>query len=454
MALNLPTTDPAQDYYRPLSNGRVILVENTDLPWSVALTRKYARRKRIPASNIVSVAMGTNLSTWTPASNAAFRTAFLVPILEVLDDVLGQAVLMGPGTPDQVLLRNKLTIGSSYQLTTTGAVVLSSMAASVRQIDANYQTYGINGLCFTTDAGGNLPYVGAYPATTGSAVCGGNWVYSLLAVGALPYPDYGTLYEGLNAETIILPNQAAIDLLGAASNYSVLRGKIGIGWTTQAYSYDGYDNVASYAETAEMAGRAMERATRYAEAVSPDNRYQQPIHFQFNSYTTTAARSTAYLHSQLLGWGYQSSYAWRTSNTTSDTELYAPYSGTAYSQAALDAGRVRDRPYHLMVGDASNLEMPAEPYASAWKPTAGGGVWIGPSEGWIYALHSVAKRGGSGGYSNARHVSASVYTSAYSIVHNLLRGMTWAEAMYFSTYSVDGNMLPIGDPLARPFPRD
>lgn len=450
MAITLPSTDPVDLYYRPLEPGRLILIENTDRPWSVAWTRWYARRKRIPAANIISRALGT---TWyyEPSTNQAFYDGLLTDVLDLWDDLDAQGVFLGPGCPDMVNVRNQVSPGVSYTAGVAGTVPLCNMLAASRQIRNYVGAYGIETMCWRTDARGATAYLVAYPATTGISVNPSNHRYSLTGTGGSTPPTYADSYSGVNAESIYLPNQTALDLLGDSGNVAILQGKLGIGYGRGAYTYDGLGPPTEQQENATTGPAALQRAVRYGEAINPANRYRQPIHFQFDSFFDTYMRSMAYLYDQLVGWGYQASYFWRYGGNA-DMLAYCPLAGAAYTLTDLQEGRVRDFPYHVMIGGGSNLEMTDLPYSLAWQPSAGGGSYMGPSEGWLYQLNGLA-RGGAGGATNGVHITAAVYSYQYTVLHNLLRGMTWAEAIYYSGYSSDGEMYATGDPLARPFPQ-
>lgn len=212
MAITLPSTDPAELYYRPLEPGRLILVENTSQAWSVAWTRWYARRKRIPAANIISRALGT---TWyyEPSTNLAFYDGLLTDVLTLWDDLDAQGVFLGPGCPDMVNIRNQVVPGVSYSAGVAGTVPLANMLAAARQIRNYVGAYGTETMCWRSDARGATAYLVAYPATTGIGVNPSNHRYSLTNTAGSTPPTYADSYSGVNAESIYLPNQTALDLL-------------------------------------------------------------------------------------------------------------------------------------------------------------------------------------------------------------------------------------------------
>ena len=450
MAITLPDTDPATWYYRRLEPGRAVLIENTDQPWSVERTRWIARRKRVPAANIISAALGTRTDYYDPGDNQALWDKLLEPLFAVVDDVGAQGVYLGPGCPDGVILTGQLVIGSSYSAGAESATMLNDLVASIRHVESVFSAYGPTSLCWVYTPFGNYAYLRVPPALTGVGINPSNYRYSLTGVGGSVQPTYGTQYEGVDAANIVLPNQTALDLLGDPGNRSLLQGKFGVGYSRSAYWDNGTDAPEELKESSTLAGKILDRAIRYGEALNPANRYQQRVHFQFDGYTTTYP-TICYLVQQMRDWGYDVDYFWRSAGN-SFTEPYAPVSGSAYTLDDLQQGRVRDYPYHVMVGDASNQEMLDPPFSTAWQPTPGGGSYMGPSEGWLYALNGL-KRGGGGGASNGQHISALVYAVQYQLLHNLLRGMTWAEAIYYSGYSSTASMYAVGDPMLTPFPR-
>jgi hypothetical protein len=103
-----------------------------------------------------------------------------------------------------------------------------------------------------------------------------------------------------------------------------------------------------------------------------------------------------------------------------------------------------------MAGIASNNEMFLPPFTAAWKPDGGGTTLLGPSHGWAYALNGL-QIGGTGGPAHMRHLTSVFYLGMMQTIWLLLRGLTWAEAAFYSQYCGQDSP-PCGDPLARPFP--
>ena len=280
---------------------------------------------------------------------------------------------------------------------------------------------------------------------------GGNWPENRTGQAALTVsiadPTWNDYYTGGFDGTQALPKQNVIDALGDLTNRAVVSGRIGSAWCKNIYD-DGGGKPAW--ETRETAGLYMQQALDYSEGLSSGNRYRVKTHLQLDGYVNDY-EDTGYLLWQMDGWGYDVSYLWRTSVTANLTP-YLPSSGNAYSRTDLDAGRVQDWPYHVMIGGTSNAEQLTPPWSTAWKPDGGGGSAMGPSEGWKIANNGVV-RGGASGLTNQRHITTGFYSGLYRFMRLLLRGMSWAEAAYFSTGPIAVDALAIGDPLARPFPR-
>lgn len=455
MALNLPTSDPVTDYYRPLSNGRIIVVANSSLPWSVTAAQRYARRKGIPEANILQVAFGTDRNLWTPASNTAMRAALITPLRALMDSVLAQAVLVAPGCPQSVLIYTA-NDQTTYYPAQNWPVSLDYLTQSCRELDTELTTYGITALCAYRGA----PAIGTFPVVLQAYPAAGPFLF--MGSGELQYklgqptpapldPAYMTTYEGVNAEVVTLPTQLAIDSVGNINARAAIGGRIGIGYTLECYTAEGAEIDGPYRVDPQTGPATGNLAAGFETAAAPGNRYRAPIHLQLSA-AFVGMYSLAYLHSQLVGWGYQSSYFYRTGSPPAAMTTYAPAAGARYSLADLNAGRVRDIPYQLMLGDGSNAEMFYQPYRDAWKPTGGGGCIMGPSEGWCYAINGLA-RGGAGGVSNKLHVTADWYKWLYAYARELLSGMSWAEAVYYQGQINPVYALAVGDPLARPFPR-
>ena len=447
MPITIPATDPALLYCPPRSNGGVVLIENTSVAWSVRLTRRYATAKGIPLANIISVAMGTNTDYWDPTDNLGLYQQLLLPLANKFNAVTAHAVLRGPGCPSRVLVRNS-TDGVTYTGGAIVAVDLKQVTGAARYFrdgvlaaldpDILAGTTGSPALLVLLSAVGLAPFDVIYDYA--------DWALGI-GTGSPPVdPLYLTQYEGLNGEKFYLPTDLAMDTLGAVTNRVISSGRIGQGVTATAYQWP---PPAEYLETEQQAGMVMEAALRYGAGLSPANRYHLPIHVQLAA-NGFAMQTLAYLCSQLTGWGYTRTYAWRTGSVAA-METYAPVAGGLHTQAELNAGGVKNVPYQLMIGDGSNTELFTMPYIKAWQPAGGGGSVMGPSHGWGYAVLGL-QRGGSGGCSNSFHVTSNLYEALYPMAHCLLRGMSWAEAQYW-TQNTSYGMPVFGDPLQRPYPQ-
>lgn len=456
MPVDLPSTDPGLSPAAIASPGNVLVVYNTDVAYSLILATRYARRKRIPTANLLGFAMGTG-NAWVHANNTDFYNNCIVPVNTALTAISGKIVLVAPGCPKGITYVGLLDVSGDPTATavTPSLVLVLSCTRQFEQVKVAYgvASYGANYIAGT----GYLPTWNY--ALHSYRYFSNHWLEHYLGhmnlndtVGVAQSATYVTTYNGLDggAPTNVkayIPTDTAISELGNANSRVLPCGRIGVSWQPfDAYSYDGS---LPTAESYEDDFTVMERGLRYAEACAPGNRYRVKIHFQFDGYFANY-RNLAYLHSQLLGWGYDSSYFSRQSTGDADMETYAPHAGSAYTLADLDAGKIQDIPYHLMLGDGSNFEMLAMPYIRAWKPDGGGGLHMGPSEGWQYAVNQV-RRGGVAGTTTNIHTSVIIYQFQYCYAHNLLRGMSWVEAAYF-TGIMNYHMIPMGDPLARPFP--
>lgn len=459
-APTIPTTDPATDYYRRLSPGRIILVANSDVPWSVRLTRRYAKRKRIPYANIISVPMGAqsqwmNGKDWNVTTSGAtlttdnVKTLLLDPVAALHDALQAQGVFMGPGTPQRVRITGQWD-GAEWQPTAVNWVPLANLVPCARWFIRQYVAIPSGSLGWF-DSGG---FSGFWPGTSDfyfpNAVLW--WPEPLTGVDGPVSPTYGTTYAGLGnpTESYQIPNKTALDLLGDSGNKSVLQGRIGMGWTSLAYGSTGEPSIF---ETEEMASDIIETALNYGEGLNPDNRYQHVVHFPMSRATSLNAETMAWLADQMRDWGYTVNWAYL-DPPTAEMETYAPAAESVYSKAKLDAGLVRQR-YHLLVGDMQeNGQMIREPRKSSYIPSPGAGSYLGPSEAWKYCAHYLTiEDSAGGGASNQYHISSLINGTGVQMVLNLLRGMSWAEAIYYSGYSQHGEVFAIGDPLLTPFPR-
>lgn len=465
MAINLPTDDPVTLHCPTYSNGRLLVVYNSDVAYSLRLAQRYARRKLIPTANLYGIAMGTDQDTWDPGTNTVL-VGVVEDLVDALDAIECQGILLAPGVPRRFIVQH-FSNGSSggYVADSPGTVPITGIFGAPHSWlyrignvigggDADDVVWTSGAAVGVLSTHHTNPLAGFAVGVGGPA---GWYGYRAGITANSPSAVYDVQYEGLHSEVVRIPSDDLLDYLGtvdgALGTRSMPVGRIGYDWD-DINSYSNSDPPGErFYQTEVSAQRMMEQGLRYSEACSPGNRYRSPIHIQFAGFSQTYCSSLAYLHSQLLGWGYQSSYFCRQAEPAWQTP-YTPLSGSAYTIANLNAGKVRDVPYHLMLGDASNDEMVNEPYVSAWKPTGGGGCLLGPSEGWQYSLSGLLDRGAAAGVSHSYHITTDTYVGMYTLAHLLLRGMDWLRANYFSAAAgVAGFIFPCGDPLARPFPR-
>ena len=464
MPVTIPDQDPADlDYYRPLSMGRVVLLANSDVPWSVDLTRRYARKKRIPLENIVSAPQGTALGGYDPGTDLGHYTNVIEPVADRAAAVDAQAILQGPGTPDGVILRNRWT-GAGFTPSAGRNVSSVRMLGAARWIKHIVDTVGIGDVGYEL-AGAQGAFAGikkeaaeAYPPAF--QYFGHNHPPRRLLPAVTPVNllDYYIQYQGITWP-VFVPKPLLIDLLHeqAAGVRQLPCGKIGISVGPDAFNGTAFPT-ARLGESRERSAAVVEKALRYGQAMSPANRYRHPVHFQFETncpgdFPSFWYVDLAFYAAKMPGWGYERvTYAQRNALPNATMDPWVPQSGSAYNKADLDAGRVQNYPYHTMFGHGSNTECWQSPWSTAWKPTAGGGSSIGPSLGWGYVMDGFAA-GGSAGMGNGQHITTVSYNVQPGVFRALLAGYSWAEALFFEYRNDSGDLYPIGDPLARPFPR-
>lgn len=453
-----PSTDPIDDAYTsPLSMGRVIVVYNSDVSWSLTLATRYCRRKRIPTANLFGYAFGTNLYHWVPANIAAVRT--MTGALETLWTSVGaQAILMAPGCPDAVEVTGVWDSGTdstggtgSWSPAAKGYPDLGKLCAGAKRFNDWYDLgYPMVSWLFAgTDYAwyyyADATHRGAPFSEYASSPMPNYWIRATGTISSFD-PTYYTTYDaGTASEGVtVMHNSVLLGMLGDSTNLMLPGGRIGY-WYGRGFVYDVRPSSGSEL-TFQKHQRAMENGMRFAEAASPDNRYRWHTHFQFNR--DTGQQSLPYLQNIMADNGYTTSYAYRVT-PSAEQEAQAPAAGAAYTMAAWNAGAVRQE-YNVLVGQGSNDEPWSELISRSLLPGGGAGSFMGPSYGWAYCLTANQTRGGAG-LTNASHITSGFYLGMQAMLVLLLRGLSWAEASFFSHYCGQQSP-PCGDPLARPFP--
>jgi len=130
-----------------------------------------------------------------------------------------------------------------------------------------------------------------------------------------------------------------------------------------------------------------------------------------------------------------------------------------YRDSNIDAGTVVDEPYYVQMGIRNPSSSPTDDdmlsstdnlRTNSYKSEMDGSGMLGASNGCrnvVLELH----RGAIGGVGNQCHTTNAYYGRILATIFNLLRGMTWAEAVYYrAELHVE---CPVGDPLWAPYGR-
>jgi len=279
--------------------------------------------------------------------------------------------------------------------------------------------------------------------------------------------DYPPL-AGLSTNfAIFSPTPEATSFLGSAEFYDtsyeakgrksypvVPVGRIGM---QCAYSYNGG---LPTPETEAIDRDIIARATQAFAEHDITAARQKPILFHAAIFPAGFTQMTMYIYSLCKSWGMNGAlYAYAEGATTaypgSYAESVAPPAGGLYTEANISAlpyiqsDTVR-QPFYMMLGNWLNLtpdDPYSAPYSTSWLPMTGAGAMTGPSQGWQYSMQALYG-GGVTVMTDPYHISASHMAGHLSTFYNLLRGMSWLEAVFWS-----GAMarIVIGDPLWAPY---
>jgi hypothetical protein len=205
-------------------------------------------------------------------------------------------------------------------------------------------------------------------------------------------------------------------------------------------------------ETEAVARAIIDQATAAMLAHSRDAARQKRMAFHASEALMGIGHSDATMYFYHLCknvWGMSGAY-YAYGNTSANTpvaESYAPIASSPYSDATL--GSV-DEDLYFMLGSWYNNSSPTvynPPYSTAWRALPGAGCIMGPSSGWQYGLQMLMD-GGACVLTDYVHITTESVLAHHGVFWNLLRGMTWLEASFYS--STEGNV-PTGDPLWAPF---
>jgi hypothetical protein len=462
---NLPTVAPWTIPFTRMIRSRLLVVANSSVTWSVTETEYYCQRRGIPLSNIVYLALGnggsptTYDSIYEAGTWANVLATIVTPVATKARQLFAQGIILGPGVP----------VGCQFP-SYAGPLQVAPMTDVVRLIGYPGPPNEPFGTLYADDRGGGRVAVtngGFIPLEMGVGP-NGAWenptsvvdtatTYSLPlspSAGNVDLPIGGT--QSLDAVT---DTKLGHPVDWYALDNNTVDGNLAlkfagpcppIGRVGASSLGGGYLGNPPYAETQAFVRDLIDRATAQMAAHSVGEARRKPILFNLTTAdggTATGAR-WSYFRTLCEGWGLNTKYAYyNPAGHRNDTKAMSAPGSAAYTALQLEFGEVIDFEYYLMVGGWDNVNFYDAPYANAWKPQPGAGVLMGPSNG-FQVTNRALERGALAGRGDMTHATTATLTADLSTLHNLLRGMTWMEAMFFSQPM---GHAPIGDPLWAPF---
>jgi hypothetical protein len=441
---------PWQNSYSPLDKTRIIIVANSNGTVSAfngAKTQSqyaceyYAEARGIPPANIISLPLGTGASYVNTEAN--LRSLILTPIADLQNSIAAQAVFMGPYTPTTITVPQAVTgVTWSAHPTNTELPGAANILASARRL----LTYSDSTVA-TNSAGQVIPYG---LRNDGISIPLNADIGTNLGVNTATAVTQYTLPNMTGSIAVNIVNSSHTGYLGHANNFCMAKGRIGL-------AMPGFDFPAlTYAETEESVRAVIDRATYWIRRKNVQSARAKPLLVHIRAGSSYVAANSVIMAWLMRQWGINAKYYYATTPITEngcDHSVYCPTSGQyweGYNDANINAGTVIEAPYYVQVGIRENTDTDTlvNYVTDAWKSNMDGSGILGASNGArniILELH----RGAISGCANQTHTSSALYTSMWEITYNLLRGMTWAEAVY---YTANQHIFcPVGDPLWAPF---
>lgn len=429
-------TDAMQRYPNPydtyLDVTKLIVVANSDVAWSLRTCQYYCQQRGIPETNILSCALGSNNTTWTPTDNAQIVTSYFTPVRTKLASISRpQGILLGPGVPSRVKWKDFwLFVTDQYVkqdgVNDYGYPSMSELAGYTRsKTEADFETWGVRADVTQTN------FILVDDVTRISPILGYSYDFLGEANTAARYEEYVMPAGGTSSHR--RTPEADTQKLGGTLNKFVPVGRIG--WT--AWSPYGVT------ESEATVRRAIDNATKASRTYNSASIKALPI--LVSLYNTSSDEHT-YWSAQgkmLRDRGYNVKWAYNENQTPSvNAEANLPAAGASYT----NADNITDFEYYLHIGTVTNHYADTNP--NSWKPVLGASSVLFASFGYSQAIYDLANKDGAvSGITAFTHWTAG--TSNMGIVHNLLRGFSYLEASYFA--GTTGLYVPCGDPLYAPF---
>ena len=429
----------------PLDRSRICIVANSSVAWSINVANYYCDAHGIPRANVISLPLGTDVATlYVPGALADIstwiKTNLLTPLLAHVNARNASALFMSGGTPVRIRLPGITGFPGTY-------VLAGSEWGYPRLADL------LNGVRIAEPV--TVPYCSLRGADNGS--------YGMFKLNSVS--NYQNLIQGSHIDwsggnsgdysyfwemavsdgdgnTTEVAKENLIALYHSGTPTYLIGGRIGFAsWTSNNAAVESEAICKSIIDIA-VAGEKAHDVT-YMRTL--------PILISIGFFNIN---EWAQWYDLLNGWGLNASYYWRSNPASYPTaSARCPASGSRFQQGGnipgkpdINLGEVVDAEYYLHVGNGVNTEYYRPVVINSWKPKHGlGSVMLGPSDGYTYAQMSLA-RGGMCGPGDDYHINTTTLVRHMWHMYNLLRGMTWAEAMYFS-----GGRFPHGDPLHAPF---
>jgi hypothetical protein len=439
----VPSVGNPRDFRRQaLDRKRLVVVANSSVGWSLARTQEYCTRRGVPLSAIISIPLGTDPVTWTPASNAAMEATFVTPLAALIQSRLASGVLLGPGCPARVAVVGQVN-GASYTPAAVGYPPLYQLAAGAgryfARLASEVSVFALPCVVAWIDNGsGRFTWAG-WDGLLGATL----WPSTLW--GQVGSTDTAlapllSIVDAVPTGATNVPTAALTALIGRAQSNQLPVGRIGYsGWYTPGGAVPESDSNALASLVS--ADRAMS-----ADTVAP-------VLVSISTISAPDGNIWAALVERLRTWGYPVQYVYRDTpgGPGSFSEINAPVAGAVASTAAFTS-TVTGLPYSLLAGCALNTDTPnsAGVGFNTLAPVPGGGVSsIGASGGWEWGLRQLTL-GAAWAMLDQTHKNLSVHQASWVGVWLLLTGMSVMEAVYWSSNAA--GYLACGDPLFSPFP--
>jgi hypothetical protein len=469
---------PWNEPFREIRPEELVYVSNSATPWALAVDTEYCNAHAIPLDHLIQLNLPlSSPTTWNPVDNGDIYDSLMAPIAAKARAIGARGVLLGATVPARTRYRGIVVTTTPVTMNgnTNGAPPTAQFVSFSKYYDSKAEWLAAQHVAYTDVTQTNftiafvtdtplgvpvdpdppnalIPYVGnltrRWPnivnqhvldlATPGFA---GNALDEQYQRWWDPTPDVSA---APGVEAVRGVSQSYTEAFGVADRSALAVGRVGqYQWSSGAYIE---------ADT-EARIRALNARYIAAQERSREESFAKP-HLVLTNTVGDLRNQWSWLSGFLRQAGLNLAYYhYAPGGIAAACLAYAPVAGQLGGPGFNMDTDLFDYPVFALLGADKNPS-PADVYnnpyfVQRWRGIPGSHGILIPSFGYAFTSMLATRHEGLASFVTPTHITTTAATYVADVFFNLLRGMSYLEAMSWGTYFLPG--YAGGDPLYRPY---